>query len=473
MSMPVANPLGAFQWLPQPEADRLLHHIVSQFLAQTPVAARLVERLRCETGTRFMDWIDHVVLPASAEFENTLVAVGFVAEPVGTQTAGARKYFVHKAGLFPFFILEEAEGQTKVATTRVAIKVESVADFLIAQGISAIIEGWPLSPYRRALVAASEETELWAVERHGYRGFDLPPFTPKRGTLRLRHLEAFRLRQRDFGDVPGGDALGFIHAEQLIDAAIADLGVDLACALFFAAEREYWQRRNHAAQVQKARQDRLGLGWANHDHHTYRSSREHFVRLIAVFEKLGFQCRERFFSGREAGWGAQILEQPNAGVVIFADVDLSADELVEDFAHEPLPPRRELGTVGLWCALHGESFLQAGMHHLECRFDFEALREQLETCTNIRVMKPFTDYPYLRQAFTEGEYWPVGEERLARLLAAGQITAEQAARFREQGAIGSHLENLERNDGFKGFNQKGVSEIIARTDPRWQLVNAP
>ncbi len=38
--------------------------------------------------------------------------------------------------------------------------------------------------------------------------------------------------------------------------------------------------------------------------------------------------------------------------------------------------------------------------------------------------------------------------------------------FRMDGAIGSHLENLERNDGFKGFNQQAVSDIIARTDPR-------
>ena len=36
------------------------------------------------------------------------------------------------------------------------------------------------------------------------------------------------------------------------------------------------------------------------------------------------------------------------------------------------------------------------------------------------------------------------------------------------GAIGSHLENLERNDGYKGFNQHGVSDIISRTDPRKQ-----
>ena len=43
---------------------------------------------------------------------------------------------------------------------------------------------------------------------------------------------------------------------------------------------------------------------------------------------------------------------------------------------------------------------------------------------------------------------------------------DQARQFHEQGAIGSHLENLERNEGFKGFNQTGVSEIISATDPR-------
>ena len=31
------------------------------------------------------------------------------------------------------------------------------------------------------------------------------------------------------------------------------------------------------ARIQKRRQDLLGLGWANHDHHTFRSSRAHFA----------------------------------------------------------------------------------------------------------------------------------------------------------------------------------------------------
>jgi len=56
---------------------------------------------------------------------------------------------------------------------------------------------------------------------------------------------------------------------------------------------------------------------------------------------------------------------------------MSPEELVEDFSHKGLAPRKALGTVGLWCALHGEAFLEAGMHHLECQFDFEALKAQL------------------------------------------------------------------------------------------------
>jgi hypothetical protein len=254
----------------------------------------------------------------------------------------------------------------------------------------------------------------------------------------------------------------------LIEAAIADLGRDITCDLFFAAEREFWQRRNQAAQIQKARQDRLGLGWGNHDHHTFRSSREHFAALVATWELLGLECRERFYAGKEAGWGAQVMEQPVTRIITFNDVDLSPQELIGDFSHLGLPPRQRgqrLGTVGLWCALHGDSFLQAGMHHLEAQFDFEALRDQLGS-QGVKTMKPFTNFAFLRQAFTEGERWTVREPRLRRLLERGQLTPEQADEFRANGAIGSHLENLERNDGYKGFNQTGVSEIIAATDPR-------
>jgi hypothetical protein len=448
------NALEQFRWTPQPAAEQLVKEIVDGILARDAIAARFRDRMRDEAGVRFIDCIDHLVVDESHVSADRLREAGFER----SDTLGG--CYVHPGGIFPPIKVSPREAAL------VHLKVESVADFAAANGNVGAFVGQPRDRFRIGVVSG----DFAVVERHGYRG----PVTAFAETgdhqvrLAMRHAEFFRLRRRSFRD----DAEGFAHAEELIDRAIHDLGVDYTCDLFFAAEREYWQRRNRAAQFQKARQDRLGFGWANHDHHTYRSSRKYFSHLMAICEKLGFVCRERFYAGADAGWGAQVLEQPVTGVVIFADVDLSPDELFQDFAHEPLPPREQLGTVGLWCALHGESFLQAGMHHLECQFDFESLKRQMEADAGIKVMKPFTDFPYLRQAFTEGERWPVAEERLQAVLASGQITAEQAEKIRREGAIGSHLENLERNEGFKGFNQKGVSEIIAKTDPRKHLSDA-
>jgi hypothetical protein len=316
--------------------------------------------------------------------------------------------------------------------------------------------------YRTPQAGELGAAEMWVIERHGYRGHAIAPADPMHTIKVMKHHEAFRRRRRDFTD----DAQGFEHLHSLIDAAIADIGRDFACDIFFFTEREYWQRRNRAAQVQYARQNKFGLGWANHDHHTYRSGRQHFWRMISVLEKLGFQLRERFYAGHEAGWGAQVLEHPVTGITIFADVDMSPEELTGDFAHVPMDEGDELGTVGLWCGLHGDAMLQAGMHHLECQFDFQSLVDQLRSAS-INTMAPFTTFPFLRQAFTEGERWPISELRLTRLVQEGKLTKAQAYQFRMQGgAIGSHLENLERNDGYKGFNQSGVSDIIARTDPR-------
>lgn len=445
----IADPLNDFQWTPQPRAEALVLEVVEGCLNAVPFGAMLAARMKMEAGVRFHDCVGHVLLPR--EWEEKVREAGWELE----FSEGGLDVYVQPEGLFPVIGIGLPDKE-------VGLKVESVADFCATQGMTANILGDPLADVRRAVVGNSGGWKLVVMERHGSRSFAMPRVDARRAVLRLKHLEAFRMRPRHLGS----DEEGFAAANAMVDAAIADLGVGMTCDLFFAAEREFWQRRNTAAKVQYARQARLGIGWANHDHHTYRCSRKNFVSLIALWEKLGMTLRERYHAGAQAGWGAQILESAETGIVTFNDVDLSPDELFQDFAHEALAERGTLGTVGLWCALHGDSFLQAGMHHLECTFDFDSLRQQLEAQAGIKTMKPFTDFPHLRQAFTEGERWRVAEDRLEALLSRGQITAEQAKNFRENGALGSHLENLERNAGFKGFNQKGVSEIIAATDAR-------
>ncbi|MFG0330241.1 MAG: hypothetical protein ACF8PN_10120 [Phycisphaerales bacterium] len=450
-----------FHWEPQSAAQALVHRLAGEFLDRIDDAATLAHRMRHETGARFVDWLDFIEVPEGGESpglaREELQASGFIS--TGDRTPTGAEIFENTEGIFPRLILSSDGAR------RIGVKVEFVADFLAAWSITNDhqISGEPFAPVRfaPAFVDTKSGAELWVVERHGYRGFEVGEPDPAKSIRAMQHLESLRRRERDWEN----DDDGWTRVFELVDRAIEDLGPDRAADIFFTAEREYWQRRNRAARIQKSRQDALGLGWANHDHHTYRSTRMNFHRLIELFERLGMRCRERFYAGAEAGWGAQVLEQPNAGIVVFADVDLSPEEIAGDFAHHPIPPRDWLGTVGLWCGLHGESVLQSGMHHLECQFDHEALCDQL-AAAGVNTMAPFTNLPYLRQAFTEGERWKVSEKRIARLLEANLITSNQAMQFRMHGAIGSHLENLERNDGYKGFNQKGVSDIIHRTDPR-------
>jgi len=460
-----------FNWPLCYEGENFILDRIDVFLQRNCFARQLAKRMRDETGTLIVDWTDHLILPATDE--EALRGVGFVDDPLGetveaavpsgkrardgaAETAATTALW-HPEAILPRVLIAASNAKYPLA---LAIRPEFVADFAGVHGITSTIDGEPFSRFRKLLVSEENGTQLFATERRGYRGYitsspDLKAYCAAG--------ELFQRRKRTWDD----EAKGFAHGHKCLKDAVDLVGRDLACHLFFRGERAYWEKRNRAGQEQKRRQDALGLGWANHDHHTFRSSREFFLDLIKAFEMLGFERRERYYAGAEAGWGAQILEQPVEGIVVFADVDLTPDETEIDFSRAKLPPSKSPGTVQLWCGLHGESFLEAGMHHLECRFDHALLREQL-TKIDIHTMEPFSDFPFLKQAFTEGERWPVRRERLEKLRAKELITDEQFKKFATEGAIGSHLENLQRKGGFKGFNQHAVSLIIDETDPRKQ-----
>jgi hypothetical protein len=444
-------PAKAFDWPLCHEAERVVRRHVDAFLSKNRFARILAQRMTDETGTDFFEWIDHLVLEPGALTE--LEAAGFIEEFVDAPK-GVRVLW-HPRAMMPRVLLQAGAALT------VAIRPEVLADFVAAHDLGTAIEGGVGARFRRALVTTEGGVRFEAVERLAYRGYLLRGPSPAEVVSLEKARELWRTRRRDFPD----DSDGVKHAFGRLEEVLRHVDRDAACDLFFAEERRFWEARNRAGQIQKRRQDRLGLGWGNHDHHTFRCSRRHFADLMTFLARLGFEKRERYYAGAEAGWGAQILEQPVAGIVVFADVDLMPEETAIDFSANRLPPAPQLRTVGLWCGLHGDSFLQAGMHHLEARFEFARLRDQLAT-EGVATMKPFSDFEFLRQAFTEGERWKVQPRRIDALVKAGLITEQQADGFRRDGAIGSHLENLQRKGGFKGFNQKSVSAIIAATDPR-------
>jgi len=434
--------MDTFEWTTHPQAEALVDDVVAEATERCPQLGHLAERLATETSTRLVDWVDHVDAPTAPE---TLAAAGF------QRTIG--EVWRHPGAQLPAVV--------PAAQLGVALRVENAAAFAGVNG-GVPVEGSPLSGLRRAVISGADAAvRIAGVERRSWACGVTPDDLPGDRTVAAVHAWALWAERPRGYDVANGLREARSRAARMVEL----VGPDLAASYAMEVERQFWQRRNSAAVVQHARQDRLGLGWGNQDHHTFRSSRDAFRRLIEVLQELGFRLRERFHAGDEAGWGAQVLEHPGAGLVLFADVDLQPDEVDVDFAATDLAATGRLGTVGLWCALHGESLLAAGMHHLEGQFDFDRLRADLAG-RGITHMTPFSDFPHLRQAFTMAERWPVDRDRLDALVASGHLERGQAEEFALRGAAGSHLENLARRGGFKGFNQRNVSTTMRATDPR-------
>ena len=463
--------MNRWDWGLFPEAEAFLNEKIDTFLAHNEFASTLTSIVERGTSTRIFDWVDHLTIPRDEVEMDKIAKIGFRKKGA---SSGGEVFRVEGSTLFPIILGENRSWE-------LAITPESLDDFsrFVSSVSSPSISGAPYASLRRMVLKEGAGFVFSAVERRGCPETEMGEWKEgKSGDEEdgdtADYISALRMlsaRRRPPASSQSADADTDEEGLREVEALIGDLTRKIAPSrvadAFFRAEREYWTAKNYAAQVQKLRQDAVGLGWGNADHHTYRSSRRNFASLVGIFKLMGLEPRERFYAGSQAGWGAQILEQPNCGKVVFTDVDLGEGETFDfrEFEEGSGSKSRRIGTVGLWVALNGESILQAGMHHLAARFRFGALRDDLQR-KGVGMMKPFSDFPFLRQAFSQIEYWKVDPGRANALMRDGRISREDLTKFLDSGAIGSHLENIERNQGFKGFNQDSVSVIIRLTDPR-------
>lgn len=435
-------------WTVQPDAEMALAALLGEALAANTALAEWSSRLLEGTGVRLRDILDHIRLPADSA--QAMAQAGWQPDP---NVAGG-EIWRNPTGWFPDLVV--ADGPSELW-----FRAEDVSHFLEANGVRAAIEGEPFGPFRKALLFGGGFA-AGAIERNGHVGYDWHPAIPAAQLRAARvHLQAFRARRRQFDSV----AAGLDHAEALVKAAVDDLGQHWACDLWLRAERDYWMLRCPAGARQKARQDALGIGWANIDHHTYDSSRAHYGRTIRILEMLGYELREMLYAGDLAGWGSQVLEQPVLRSTIFADVDLASHELEIDFAHEELPELANHRRAGILSVLHGESILECGLNHVAALYDQKALRAQL-ACEGIGMMNPFSNFPFLYQELSIGACAPVDPARVDLLEREGHLCAEEAEDIRMNGYIATHLENIERNEGYKGFNKPGIDGVLRALDPR-------
>lgn len=415
-----------------PEAEAWLQDVIQINVSHNSFALKLQEELLEKTSTTLFEWIDFVVVPEAISPEGLLQNMGFVLQ----KSPSTYRYFSHVAGKLPSIVIRK---QGCPFPLGLALKVESIADFLMVRGLSKIIVGSLFSPFRFANVHEEEGISFLIIERRGSKEIESKYPSSEYLVHTVELIEKWKTRTRS----------NFAEAFALAEECVQKLGKGAAAHLVLAVERAYWQARNTVAQVQKGRQDALGLGWGNHDHHSFWSSRRSFVQLVRLFEVLGFTCRERFYA-KETSSGVQIMEHPEEDLILSLEVDLVPEEAALDFAHQRLEEKQTLGVVGLWCALHGDSIQEAGMHHLGVRVDLGAFKEELQQYA-LEMEMSVNRAPYLICALPQGEVWKVPLERLKELRDTTLITEKMAEQIYLEGAEGSHLESLQREAGYRGF----------------------
>ena len=52
-----------FEWSPQPAAARLVARLCEDLCGDSTAVSELAGRMREETGTRLIDWLDHLAFP--------------------------------------------------------------------------------------------------------------------------------------------------------------------------------------------------------------------------------------------------------------------------------------------------------------------------------------------------------------------------------------------------------------------------
>ena len=366
-----------YDWKLYQKSEQFLRFHIQEFLKNHLFASQLSNKIIRVTGTRFSDWIDHITLPKTTIMDE-IKEIGFIKHNCKTPS-DTQAYVVQDSILPPLLFKDSNE-------IEISLKVDNIENFCKNHNIQFSINNKPYSPYIKIQINSSKDYMLSVVERHGSKDFT-PVKINDIGEYQ-KALNAFIKRNREFQN----DEEGIRKTQQLIDQYLTQLSSERTADAFFQAERKYWEERCPVGIQQKIRQDTLGLGWANHDHHTFRCSRENFPLIINLLESLGFVSRERFYAGVQAGWGAQVLEHPVCNIAIFADVDITEAEKDHDFAHNSLQMSKKIGTIGLWVGLHGESILQAGLHHLAIRTNFDVFN------TMEQMMNPFSDFPFLKQA---------------------------------------------------------------------------
>src|SRR4051812_5028747 len=93
------TPAASFDWKRFPEAEALIAGLLDIAFDGNPFMADLSRRMSSETSTRFVDWVDHIVVTDRPGLNVRVVDADFIRDK-HSYSLGATTY-THDGGMFP------------------------------------------------------------------------------------------------------------------------------------------------------------------------------------------------------------------------------------------------------------------------------------------------------------------------------------------------------------------------------------
>src|ERR1043166_5110890 len=159
------QPPRRFDWPLAQEAEDFLRSRIDSFLERNRTARDLAKRMLEETGADVFEWVDHLVL--SAAEEPALRRAGLIRDDEAEAPEGCSVY-EHPRATLPRVLVG---GTSQPSPSLLALRPESLPDFISRQHLFGEPEGEPFSRFRRVTVAEENGTKLEAGEGRAYRGF--------------------------------------------------------------------------------------------------------------------------------------------------------------------------------------------------------------------------------------------------------------------------------------------------------------
>jgi|GEM_PF-6333913 len=348
--------------------DAAIESALQECIKNNKELARFEDEAETKTACRLIHFLDSIELEQTSQLESALKKANFHL----LEASIVSRTFFLPGHYLPKIVLKDSA----TPFMSVSMRVENIGDFFSKRGLFAIIEGSPCGLFRKALISRENGISFWAVERKLATVTEATEIGAEAAIKRLRCKELWQTRPRNCSYEDSLDCLqeASIRAKEMAK----EIGKAEAARLILEVEQQYWQAKNMAAQIQYNRQNSLGLGWQNCIQVTLRSSRKYHCLVVRLLEILGFCPCSSFYHGENIGVSTHCFEQPEAGIRILLEVDMSHAESHTCDPHTPLQDWPVAGPVDLWCALQGESLLGAGLYSLAIACDVESIKKDFQ-----------------------------------------------------------------------------------------------